>query len=909
MLNKLTRKNKLIIIIGAFFISVLLSLTLYKYLYAKSSGIDETIYVTALNEKNDVSWGTEVRINKIAINNIQIDNNTIELLDGWDLYEGNLIGAYNLSSPAMLSIKNNDIKMLEIQFVKQAGSGYVKIAVGDYEEIIDLYGEEGWVTYDWSHDFTSFSNFNIINNLPFFFMLFLFWICIIGIILYSNIDKEFIKHQRKIIYLFVFLFFQLIIYIPVRFRIFMNNTLCLELIAMIAIAVTLLAIANINPKKSRMYVCSVIVGAGVIAIISKYSVYSDYELAESHYFQLLFVMYLIWLITVTDLVEKLKKYVNEYNSKIYKCVTLLIYLVAPIIAFFTVEIISLSNIRGFSFIIIINNLVWYYMLFMLLFLILKNAKITCTLGCLFFYILGLVNYFVQSFRGSPILPADIYVLKTAVSVSGGYTYNLTTRIICATMIMLMYIVFIAKLENIKKKNTIKRNIRYVVLVGGITSAIIYTFFNTDYVKSLDLFLDQWNPAATYKEYGFALSYMANAKMLKVEKPAGYSVEDINLLYEEIDSLEDTSSSTQNEKPNIIAIMNESFSDLSVIGDLSTNEDYMPFIHALTENTIKGNTVVSVFAGRTSNSEFEFMTGNSMSYMPSGSVPYVQYINEDLPSLCNTLEDQGYASVAIHPFNPEGYRRNYVFKFFGFDRFLSIGDFKNPQLIRNFVSDKENYNMIIDEFENKEEGKPLFVLNITMQNHGGYATNYDFENKIKLVGDSNFPETEEYLSLIRESDKAFEYLVDYFSNVEEPTIILMFGDHQPGIEETFYETLYGKSLSELTLDELQKRYMTPFIIWANYDIKEEYIDAISLNYLSSYLLQIANIEMPAYNKFLLQLYNEFPVQNAYGYMDKEGNYYSLDTMEDSDLLLKYHMLQYNYMFDKKHRVDKFFKISK
>lgn len=90
--------------------------------------------------------------------------------------------------------------------------------------------------------------------------------------------------------------------------------------------------------------------------------------------------------------------------------------------------------------------------------------------------------------------------------------------------------------------------------------------------------------------------------------------------------------------------------------------------------------------------------------------------------------------------------------------------------------------------------------------------------------------------------------------------------------------------------------------------EEYIDAMSLNYLSSYVLKVAGVQMTEYNRFLLELFESIPVQNALGYKDKNGKYFSLDEeREEADLLLKYHMLQYNYMFDRKYRVNNFFEV--
>ena len=115
----------------------------------------------------------------------------------------------------------------------------------------------------------------------------------------------------------------------------------------------------------------------------------------------------------------------------------------------------------------------------------------------------------------------------------------------------------------------------------------------------------------------------------LSKPKGYKEEDVQALLSNADSEEQTTVDKE-EMPNIIAIMNESFSDLNVVGDLQTSEDYMPFIHSMTKNTIKGQLLVSPFGGYTCNTEFEFLTGLSMGVLPRGSVPYLQYVSKQYP---------------------------------------------------------------------------------------------------------------------------------------------------------------------------------------------------------------------------------------------------------------------------------------
>ena len=132
----------------------------------------------------------------------------------------------------------------------------------------------------------------------------------------------------------------------------------------------------------------------------------------------------------------------------------------------------------------------------------------------------------------------------------------------------------------------------------------------------------------------------------------------------------------------------------------------------------------------------------------------------------------------------------------------------------------DFEKLIELYENKDPDQPMFLFNVTMQNHGGYSSLINAPDELVHMskGDYTSEYADNYLSLVRATDTAFSELIDYFSEVEEPTIILMFGDHAPNLPDGVYEALMGKSLEELSLEETQQRYTTPFVLWANYDIE-------------------------------------------------------------------------------------------
>ena len=346
-------------------------------------------------------------------------------------------------------------------------------------------------------------------------------------------------------------------------------------------------------------------------------------------------------------------------------------------------------------------------------------------------------------------------------------------------------------------------------------------------------------------------------------------------------------------------MNESFADYEDIGNgLDLSEDNMPFIHSLTENTIKGYAYASIFGGNTPNSEYEFLTGNTMGFLPESSVGFNLFVRGNLPSIASELKSEGYTTLAMHPYRGTNYRRNIVYPQIGFDTFYTRDDFKNQEYIRSYISDQTLAERIVAEFEkNKETGNPLFSWNVTVQNHGDYFAKNT--KNLDLSIDVENPEVDQtrtkiYVNLIRQSDAMFEYLVDTFSKEEEPVVIVMFGDHQANLGDNTYEYLLGKKDEDLTPEERMEKYKIPFVIWANYDIQEETIEKTSLNYLYSILADRLGFPMTGYQKYLLDLSEEIPVLCAQGYWTADGSFYELKD-EDSpyyDKINEYNILEYN-----------------
>lgn len=201
--------------------------------------------------------------------------------------------------------------------------------------------------------------------------------------------------------------------------------------------------------------------------------------------------------------------------------------------------------------------------------------------------------------------------------------------------------------------------------------------------------------------------------------------------------------------------------------------------------------------------------------------------------------------------------------------------------------------------------------VTLQNHGGYGEESlcGYEPDVRLDYDEEYPYAETYLSVIKESDNAFNDLVEYYRTSDERTMIVMFGDHFPSLDEGFYEELYGKELDDLELEETQLMYQTPYMIWTNYK-RESYANRdMSANYLSSYILKEAGLEMTPYNQFLLNLQDEINIVGMGVIRGGDNVWYDIDKLPPkySELINYYKILQYNNVVDRKRLCENVFSL--
>ena len=544
------------------------------------------------------------------------------------------------------------------------------------------------------------------------------------------------------------------------------------------------------------------------------------------------------------------------------------------------------------------NIAFYYWLFLFVFFIAGRTSISMAICVSAIAIIGVGNYFVVMFRSNPIVPWDIYSFETAMSVADNYVFSVDWALAeHIAMFILMLIVGVR--TNIRLNKKILRPILTVAMCIPAYFYISY-LWQDNLERNTGLNDTLFNAKYMHSKDGFFVSFILDIHFLQIEETKNYSDEyALSLLNEQkVEKVE-----TPEELPDIIAIMDETFSDPAVLGEFETNKDYMPFVHSILRgevaNTISGYADVSVLGGNTANSEFEFLTGNSMAFFPNGSVPYLQYIRDGISTIVPQLEEYGYTTYGTHPYRAKGWNREFIYDLMGFDYRYFQGSFPFEDKLRNYVSDEADFKSIL-EWRNNTEG-PFFMFNVTMQNHSNYGGDFDnFDPQIvaKFKNTSSNKYLNKYLSLMYETDQDVASLLSELSQSDRKTIVVFWGDHQPNdyVVRPIYKE-YGLDFDNQTYEQQQQRQKTPFFIWANYDIQEQTNVEISLNYLNILLFETAGLQLDEYQTFRKNLWQgQIPMMNAVGYRNDDGDLVEYDDApeEIQNLLNEYQNIQYYRM---------------
>ncbi len=600
-----------------------------------------------------------------------------------------------------------------------------------------------------------------------------------------------------------------------------------------------------------------------------------------------------------------------------------LYWLMPAMMFVLAETV-MGNLEYISGLCVVLNLAIFYMLYLGVYAVFRTTKYGWPVLNLMIYVLAVLEYFVISFRERPAMIWDVLAIRTAMTVSANYNFALTPTLVFTFLALIVLCIWAWRcgVDHSRKSGT--KRLKATVVWFGCSAAYMIALFLVIAPK-FQLDVPMWDPVVSFEKEGVVLSTALSFKSVIAPKPDGYSEEEARLVAVKYSGAKNGSEAlekqiaSQTVPTNVICIMNESFSDFRLFNGLpgnrsfETDKPFLAFYDTLshTSNTQKGNLYVPVFGAMTANAEYEVLTGNSCAFVPQGSIPYQYFTKQGDNSLAKIFGEYGYKTVAMHPYPGYNWSREEAYENLGFDQFLDQefydeleAEFEAFSKPRGYLSDQSNYEAILSLLKEKNPEEKLFVFNVTMQNHGGFEVE-GLESTVhvtELNGEpcaGDYPKADQYLTLMEMSDEALEYLLEELKKLDEPTMVVLFGDHQPSVETEFFEELYGARWTEIPTELKLNSFTTPYMIWTNYDRNAEQQGNMSSFLLGSQILKEAGLEQTGLFGAAEPILEQYEAVHAMGVLSKDGTFYDgretriHDTFSD---IREYHVLQYYEIFE-------------
>lgn len=538
-------------------------------------------------------------------------------------------------------------------------------------------------------------------------------------------------------------------------------------------------------------------------------------------------------------------------------------------------------------------------------------------------LLAIANHYTMKYHGALLMVEDIHNVGTVTGVIS--SYDLSVDAVAGRILLLEAAAaaccVLAWLCARPLKDLYTRRQRWVNRLACLLAAVVSLYFS--YFSAVPIIERQdniWSWGSLYAKIGYLSgtveSTLANMEF-SVYKPDGYSDERISQLAEAARrQAPDAASEGGDAYPDIVMILNETWYDLDRYIDTGADVDYLKHYRAL-DNAIKGYAEVPLTGGGTNGTEYEMLTGNSMTLI-NAYAPFNRLNFADTVTLPRYLKQLGYSTIAAHPHESQNYHRGMSWSQMGIDRSYFIQDFTDLEYYadRNKdheITDTSALKNLIRFMDDMPEEGPRFAFLATMQNHGDWTTNSPEQALVHshpATADRALAnKIDEYLSCLTFTDAMIDFMQQYYTQLYARTgrrvVVCMVGDHSP----SFLPALENLCIWQDRALAERKGKQTPFYIWANYplDLEDEVLpgtQTMDLCCLMPAVLRAAGVPLSYYYRYILDMNRDVAVYTNVGsetaeesrriaFYDREGLLHTVD--EDAPLartVSDYFCMEYN-----------------
>ncbi len=404
----------------------------------------------------------------------------------------------------------------------------------------------------------------------------------------------------------------------------------------------------------------------------------------------------------------------------------------------------------------------------------------------------------------------------------------------------------------------------------------------------------WEQRDNYLHNGLPLAFLMNLPAARVTPPEGLSDEALARAL-----TRGTARDAGDVKPDVVVVMSESFFDVTTLPGVKFEEDPLPNFHRLQREHAHGRLVVPSFGGGTANTEFEFLTGHSMRFLPRGSVPYQQYVRGPVPSLPSHLVAQGYSARAVHIYHRWFWERDAVYRHLGFQHFFAQDNLPSPPQRAYYPGDALMTQQLIAELAAATQ--PLLLFGVSVEAHGPYEKNRYEGAPLGFDGPLDEParaELHTYARAIHEADAQLGRLLEFLEARERPCVLVFFGDHLPSLPHTMKALRLLDApwnLHALPLDRRAWFYEVPLLVWNNAQPQQRDLGRLSTTFLAPLVLREAGLQGTPYFDFLDALSREWPVVSPDFLFDAHGALLADEPPAFADAARDWWLLEYSALF--------------
>ncbi len=490
-----------------------------------------------------------------------------------------------------------------------------------------------------------------------------------------------------------------------------------------------------------------------------------------------------------------------------------------------------------------------------------------------------VNFYTLQLRGEPFLPWDLAQVSEAAGVASAAGIKIQTSMIVTIVVELALTVgsfFLFRGRH--KQRWLPRVAGSAATAAALCLLIFGVYLQPAVCQAIGIVPDAWMQDRYYRYYGVVTGFMTNLANLEIDKPDNYSEEAVDAILDNVDESRKFSTSPlyptsyaattakdeQVKKPTIIYVMDESYWDVSELEQygIKFDTDVSANLHTLQQTSAYGRAYSPSFGGGTCDVEFEALTGYSVSFLPSGSKPYQQHVTKPMFALPSYLKTQGYQTAAVHCFWAKYWSRDTAYPNLGLDDFISLEDMHGVTKVRKhywtsgLVTDDSMADQIIGQYEKMKASsdEPVFLHAVTMQNHTNYnKDNYPDDQHVKVLEHpagmkaSTVGALEDFATGIRDADAMLGKLTAYFSQVDEPVILVFWGDHYNPIDSNYDVYTTTGYASDSSADP--RLHQTTLLLWSNYSDAQVDLGTIAAYDISPVMMNLYGLQQPLYFQFL------------------------------------------------------------